>query len=90
MQKIYITGLSKVDEDPTTGFNRSQYGFHCPESATRTVAGPRAGPFYTHCDLKSEKSCVGKCWENIQTMEKNLPDAFHNEKLLICSISSPG
>ena len=30
-------------------------GFHCPESATRTVAGPRAGPFHMHCDLKSEK-----------------------------------
>ena len=90
MQKIDITGLSKVDGDPTTGFNRSQYGFHCPESATRTVAGLQAGPFHTHCDLKSTKSCVGKCRENIQTMEKNLPDAFHDEKLLIRLISSPG
>ena len=67
VQKIYITELSKVDGDPTTGFNKSQYGFHCQESATGTVAGPRAGPFHTHSDLKSTKSCVGKCWENILT-----------------------
>ena len=60
--------LSEVEEDtpphdPTARSN----GFHCPESATSTVAGPRGGPFHTHCDLKSTKSCVGKCWENILT-----------------------
>ena len=31
VQKIYITELSKLDGDPTPGFNRSQYGFLCPE-----------------------------------------------------------
>ena len=60
VQKIYITELSKVYGDPTKGVNRSQYGFHCPQSATRTVAGPQAGPFHTLCDLKSTKSCVDK------------------------------
>ena len=67
VKKRKVYRLSKVDGDPTTGFNRSQYGFHCPESATRTVAGPQAGPFNTHCDLKSAKSCVVKCWKNILT-----------------------
>ena len=31
VQKIYVTQLSKLDGDPIPGFNRSQYGFHCPE-----------------------------------------------------------
>ena len=60
--------LSKVEEDiPPHDPTGHSNGFHCPQSATRTVAGPRAGSFHTLCDLKTTKSCVGKCWENILT-----------------------
>ena len=60
--------LSKVEEDiPQYDPTGRSNGFHCPESATCTVAGPQAGPFHMHCDLKITKSCVGKCWENILT-----------------------